>query len=155
MNIKNKIAAVFTLISIFAGVVNAAPANVEVDKNHVILAGYDAVAYFTENKPVEGSNQYTATHNNAIYHFSSKQNRDTFNANPTKYEPQYGGFCAYGASLGKKFEVNGKAFEVVDGKLYVNKNESVYEAWVEDKAENIDEANKQWEVIEHIEADKL
>ena len=66
-------------------------------------------------------------HNNAIYQFSSAKNRDAFNENPSKYEPQFGGFCAYGTALGKKFEVNGKAFEVVGGKLYVNKDENVYD----------------------------
>ena len=91
------------------------------------------VAYFTENAAVEGSAKYTAVHNDAIYYFSSKKNRKLFNKNPEKYVPQYGGFCAYGAALGKKLDVDGKAFEVVDGKLYVNKNLDVYETWVEDK----------------------
>jgi hypothetical protein len=108
----------------------------------VILAGHDAVAYFTENAAVEGKANSTAVHKE-FYRFSSATNRDTFKANPDKYAPQHGGFCAYGAALGKKFDIDGKAFEVVDGKLYVNKNLDVYETWVEDKADNINQADKQ------------
>lgn len=125
------------------------------DKNSVTLAGHDAVAYFTENKAVEGSAKFSAVHDGAIFYFSSAGNRDLFSANSDKYSPQYGGFCAYGTSLGKKFEVDGKAFEVVDGKLYVNKNLDVYEVWVEDKEENIVEANQQWPQIKAIAAEDL
>lgn len=133
----------------FAGV------DVETDENSVILAGHDAVSYFTESKAVEGSAAISAVHNGAIYHFSSTANRDVFNTNPEKYAPQFGGFCAYGASLGKKFDIDGKAFEVVDDKLYVNKNLIVYETWSENKAENITSAVKQWPNIQNVAADKL
>jgi len=155
MKIKNTITTLFALVSLFAGLAHAGAANVGVDQNDVTLAGYDAVAYFTENKAVEGSAEYTATYNNAIYRFSSEDNRNAFNENPAKYEPQFGGFCAYGAALGKKFDVNGKAFEIVDGKLYVNKSENVYETWLENKEENIVNAHTQWETIENVPAQDL
>lgn len=127
----------------------------ETDTNDVILAGHDAVAYFTEGRPVEGSPEYTATYNGAIYRFSSFTNRDLFSQNPAKYAPQYGGFCAYGMTFGKKFEINGKAFEIVDGKLYVNKNEDVYKAWKEDVPGHIVEANGQWPNVKNTRAEKL
>ncbi|WP_370979401.1 YHS domain-containing (seleno)protein [Agaribacterium sp. ZY112] len=133
----------------------SAGADTETDSNDVILAGHDAVAYFTENKPVLGSAEYTATYNDAIYRFSSAKNRDLFSANPTKYAPQYGGFCAYGTTFGKKFEIDGKAFEVVDGKLFVNKNVSVYEAWKKDVPTHISQANKEWPAIENVESSEL
>ena len=155
MNIRRSLSGLLTLVLLAAYQLSFAGADIETNNNGVILAGYDAVAYFSENAAVEGSSEFTAVHNNAIYYFSSAENRDTFKGNPSKYEPQYGGFCAYGAALGKKFSVNGKAFEIVDGKLYVNKNEDVYETWVEDKAENIDEADKQWPLIRDIAADDL
>ena len=125
------------------------------DKNDVTLAGHDVVAYFTEGKPVLGNPEYTAVHDGVIYRFSSKANRKKFSANPAKYAPQYGGFCAYGAALGKKLEVDGKAFEVVDGKLYVNKNLDVYETWVEDKQENIETADANWVTIKSVPAKDL
>lgn len=127
----------------------------ETDSNDVILAGHDAVAYFTQNKPVLGNQKYTAVHNDAIYRFSSAKNRDVFNTNPEKYAPAYGGYCAYGTTFGKKFEINGKAFEVVNGTLYVNKNEDVYKAWKEDVPKHLTEAEAQWPTIEFVEASKL
>lgn len=120
----------------------------ETDQNDVILAGHDAVAYFTENAAVVGSADYTVAHKGAIYRFSSAKNRDMFKSNPSKYEPAYGGFCAYGATFGKKFEIDGKAFEVVDGKLYVNKNIDVYKAWKEAVPKHIQEADAAWKTIE-------
>lgn len=127
----------------------------QTDSNDVILAGHDAVAYFTENKPVLGKAEYTAEHKGAIYRFSTQQNRDTFKANPEKYAPAYGGFCAYGATFGKKFDIDGKAFEVVDGKLYVNKNPDVYAAWKKAVPKYISEADVQWKKIKFVEQGKL
>lgn len=149
--IKSIIAA--TVLSFTA----QATAGVETSTNsdNVILAGHDAVAYFTENRAVLGSAEFTATHKDAVYRFSSAQNRDLFTANPNKYEPAYGGYCAYGASLGKKFSVNGKAFKVVNGKLYVNKNLSVYKTWVKDIPGNIKKADGHWKNIKSIPANQL
>lgn len=155
MKKTNLLARLVAVSAILFSSLGFAGNNSETDSNGVILAGYDAVAYFTENAAVEGKEKFTAVHNDAIFRFSSAANRDTFSANPSKYAPQFGGFCAYGAALGKKFEIDGKAFEVVAGKLYVNKNLDVYEVWVEDKFDNIDEANKQWTSIANIPAGDL
>ncbi|MFK7887541.1 MAG: YHS domain-containing (seleno)protein [Gammaproteobacteria bacterium] len=133
----------------FAGV------DTETDGNDVILAGHDAVAYFTQNKPVEGSADYTATYEGAIYRFASAANRDTFQANPAKYAPAYGGYCALGTSFGKKFEIDGKAFEIVDGQLFVNKNLKVYKTWKKDIPGNIVKADKQWPAIADVPAADL
>lgn len=135
--------------SLYAGI------SQDIDKNSITLAGHDPVAYFTENKAVLGSFKYTATHHGAIYRFSSASNRDIFNNNPHKYMPMFGGFCAYGASVGKKFSIDGKAFKIVDEKLYVNKNLEVYDIWVKDIPGNIKRANKQWKVIKDIPANEL
>lgn len=150
--------SITNLLAIFviAFSANASAGNdTDTDDNGVILAGHDAVAYFTQNKAIEGSAKYTAIYNDAIYRFSSAKNRDLFNSNPEKYAPQYGGFCAYGMTFGKKFEIDGKAFEIVNGKLFVNKNLSVYESWRKDIPTHITQANEQWPSVEHITADKL
>ena len=148
---RTMIAFLFTILStpLWAGV------DTGTDANDVILAGHDAVAYHTEGKAVPGSADFTAVYNDAIYRFSSEDNRDLFKGNPEKYEPAYGGFCAYGATLGKKFQVDGKAFQVVDGQLYVNKNLQVYEIWRKDIPGNLNKANEQWPNIVNIAADKL
>lgn len=155
MTLLNKIKATagIALLGFTIGV--QAGFDTETDKNDVILAGHDAVAYFTDNKAIEGSAKFSAVHNDAIYHFRSAENRDTFKANPTKYAPQYGGFCAYGLTFGKKFEIDGKAFKVVDGKLYVNKNLDVAKAWKENIPKHLNEANGYWPKVEHTSAAKL
>lgn len=133
----------------------AASPEISVDSNDVILNGYDAVAYFTENEAIKGSSKYTASYNGAIYQFSSKKHRNLFQTAPAKYAPVYGGYCAFGTALGKKFAVNGKAFEIVDGKLYVNKNLSVYKTWKKDIPSNIQKADNNWQTIETVPANKL
>ncbi|MEW8257095.1 MAG: YHS domain-containing (seleno)protein [Candidatus Thiodiazotropha taylori] len=148
---RSTFAYIFTILTtpLWAGV------DTGTDANDVILAGYDVVAYHTQGEAVEGTTMYTAVYNDAIYQFSSADNRELFNSNPEKYAPAYGGFCAYGATLGKKFQVDGKAFEVVDGKLYVNKNQQVYDIWRKDIPGNLNKADAQWPKIVDTPADAL
>jgi YHS domain-containing protein len=72
------------------------------DKNGMALKGYDPVAYFQDDKPVAGSAQYTATYQGSRFQFASAANRDRFVAQPERYAPQYGGFCAFGMAKGYK-----------------------------------------------------
>ena len=120
------------------------------DANDVILAGHDAVAYFTAGKPVLGSERFTAQHDGAVYRFASAANRDQFRANPEKYAPAYGGYCAYGTTLSKKFDVDGKAFRIVEGRLYVNKNLNVLKTWKKDIPGNIVKAEGKWPQISNV-----
>ncbi len=136
-------------VNVFAGV------DTSTDSDGVILAGYDTVAYHTENRAVKGNANITAEYNNATYQFASVENRNLFVANPAKYAPAYGGFCAFGTGLGKKFDVDGKAFQVVDGQLYVNKNLNVYKTWKKDISGNIKKSEAQWPKIKDIPANEL
>lgn len=146
---KSLIALSLLSTSVFAGVDTAT------NENGVILAGHDAVAYFTEGKPVLGSAEFTSVYNDAIYRFSSAEHRDMFNANPAKYAPAYGGHCAVGTSFGRKFEVDGKGFKIVDGVLYVNKNEQVHEYWNKDISGNISRATENWGTIEDLTVEQI
>ncbi|MGI9287789.1 MAG: YHS domain-containing (seleno)protein [Pseudomonadales bacterium] len=139
----------FSSLNLFAGV------DTGTDDNDVVLAGHDTVAYHTEGKPVLGKPDITAVYNGAIYRFSSTKNRNNFVANPAKYAPAYGGYCALGTSLGKKFQVDGKAFEVVDGQLYVNKNLKVYKSWKKDIPGNLKKSEANWPKIRDIAANEL
>jgi len=121
-----------------------------VGENDVAIHGYDPVAYFTQNKAVEGSAEYTATHDGAIYRFASKQNRDLFKSNTDKYAPQFGGYCAMGVALNKKLDVDPDAFHIADGKLYLNLNKAVQKKWYEDVPGNIKSANRIWSGIEEL-----
>ncbi len=98
----------------------------------VAINGYDTVAYFTNGKPVKGSDAFTQDWNGAKWKFASKAHLDLFKASPEKYAPQYGGYCAYGVSRGYLVSVEPEQFTVVDGKLYLNYDSSVQKKWTKD-----------------------
>lgn len=119
------------------------------------LRGYDAVAYHTESKAVEGDTNHAVHHGGLTYLFSTKANAKAFKADPAKYEPAYNGYCAFGVTKGKKFSTDPKAFKVVDGKLYMNLNARVQEAWVEDIPGYIAKADARWPEIVDTHPSKL
>jgi YHS domain-containing protein len=125
----------------------AADIDMNANGNDLAIQGYDPVAYFTNEKPTRGSSDFTATYKNAIYHFSSEENRDLFRASPAKYAPQFGGFCAFGVTKGRKFDTDPTAWRVVDGKLYLNLNKDVQKVWLEDVPGYITNANQTWPTI--------
>ena len=133
----------------------AADIDINADANDLAIKGYDPVAYFTDQQAKVGSSDYTSTYKGATYHFASKDNRDRFEANPTEYAPQYGGFCAFGVAMNKKFDTDPEAWKVVDGKLYLNLDKSVQKRWLEDTSGYIASADSNWSSIKLIEADKL
>ncbi|MBX9908390.1 MAG: YHS domain-containing protein [Beijerinckiaceae bacterium] len=106
--------------------------------------GYDVVSYFTEGKPVKGDARFAVSQSAATYRFSSQANLDTFKANPAKYEPAYGGFCAYGVSVGAKFDGDPTLWKIVDGKLYLNLDPGIQEEWSKDISGNIKKAEVNW-----------
>jgi YHS domain-containing protein len=122
----------------------AADIDISADVNDLAIQGYDPVAYFTAGKPTKGSTTYTATYKNAIYQFSSAKNRDLFKANPNSYAPQFGGFCAFGVTKGRKFNTDPTAWRVVDGKLYLNLNHDVQKDWLKDIPGYITVGNETW-----------
>ena len=111
------------------------------------INGYDPVSYFTEGKPVRGNNEYTYNWNNAVWHFSTKQNQQDFMSNPEKYAPQYGGYCAFGCSEGHKAPTDPDAWTIVDNKLYLNYDTSVKALWKKDIPGHIQKANSNWPKI--------
>jgi YHS domain-containing protein len=111
------------------------------------INGYDPVAYFTEGKPVKGSDEFTYKWKDATWYFSSKQNLDSFENDPEKFAPQYGGYCAYGCSNGRKVPTDPNAWTIVDGKLYLNKSLEIKEKWMKEQEERINQANKNWPAV--------
>ncbi|HIP79129.1 MAG TPA: YHS domain-containing protein [Kiloniellaceae bacterium] len=119
------------------------------------LHGYDPVAYFTEGGPRRGSDSLVHVHDGAAYRFASQANLDRFKQAPDRYAPQYGGFCAYGVSVGKKFDGDPTLWKIDDGKLYLNLNEQIYETFLQDVDGNIEKADRNWDDIEHVAAGAL
>lgn len=127
--------------------VNAAP-GFSTAGTPLALHGFDPVAFFTVGKPTAGDAKFSATHNGASYYFASQENLDKFKAEPAKYEPQYGGYCAYGVSVGKKFDGNPIFWTIDNGKLYLNLNDDIQKKFSADVAGALKNANAQWPKIQ-------
>lgn len=120
---------------------------VNVDKAGIALKGYDPVAYFTDNAPVKGQPQFSSMYNGATYYFATAEHKKTFDASPAKYEPQFGGFCAYGVSKGYTVKIEPDAFQVVDGRLLLQYDKSVRERFRQDTSGNLKRADSNWPTI--------
>ena len=111
------------------------------------VGGYDVVAYFTESKPVQGKSQYTFEYMNADWHFSNAENLVLFKAEPEKFAPQYGGYCAWAVSQGYTAKGNPRIWWIEDGKLYLNYDDEVRATWEKDIPGFIGLADKIWPAI--------
>lgn len=120
----------------------------------VAVHSYDVVSFFS-GQPMVGSDKFAIAHNGATYRFTSQANLDAFKAAPAKYEPAFGGYCAYGVVLGKKLDGDPRYWKVVNGKLYLNVNGDVQAKWSEDVSGNINKGNDSWTKIKSVAADKL
>lgn len=108
------------------------------------IGGYDPVAYFTQNTAVKGTGDFTADHDGATYQFASAEHRDMFTANPARYVPQYGGFCAYAVSRGYTAKIDPQAFSVVNDRLFLNYSKGVRSIWSKDVPGNITLGDQNW-----------
>ena len=100
--------------------------NFNTEKNGLAIKGYDPVAYFESNKAIEGKSSINLLVDGITYYFSTPQNKELFRANPSKYEPQYGGWCAYAmGATNEKVEIDPATFKIINGKLYL-----FYHTWV-------------------------
>jgi YHS domain-containing protein len=136
-------AALLALLVLLAGAARAG-AGEFYEREGVAIKGYDPVAYFTEGKPVAGSPEHTFVYKGSTFRFASPANRDAFAADPEKYAPQYGGFCAFGAAGGYKAKIEPDAFTIVDDKLYLNYNDGVQKQWRKDIAGFVAKADAKW-----------
>jgi len=117
---------------------------VNVDKNGVGLQGYDPVAFFTQNKPVKGHATIASRFNGVIYQFATVDDKKLFDENPAKYEPQFGGYCAYGVSRDKAVEIDIEAYQIVDGRLLMQYSKGIRDDFNEDTKGNLKLADKNW-----------
>ena len=114
---------------------------------NLAVEGYDPVAYFTENKAVKGSKDFEWEWGDANWRFSSEENLAAFKLDPEKYSPQYGGYCAYAVADGKTVGIDPEAFDIVDGKLYLNYSKKIQERWKGDRDNFISKADEVWPTL--------
>jgi YHS domain-containing protein len=114
------------------------------EREGAALDGHDPVAYFTAGSAVKGSPDLKAEYQGSSFHFASEANRDAFKADPARYAPQYGGFCAFGMARGYKAKTDPAAFTIVDGKLYLNYNTDVQARWSAEVPGYIAKADENW-----------
>jgi YHS domain-containing protein len=118
-----------------------------VDRSGVGIKGYDPVAYFTENKAVKGNAQFQSKADGVIYYFASAENKAAFDTNPAKYEPQFGGFCAWAVSRGYTASIDPNAFQIVNGRLLLQYSLNVRKDFSADTEGNLKKADANWPSI--------
>lgn len=108
------------------------------------INGTDPVGYFTTNGPVPGGNDVTVSYKGATWRFADQASADAFAANPGTYEPAFGGYCAYAASLGSLAPTSPDAWTIYEDRLYLNANLRAREIWLRDIPGNIAKAEANW-----------
>ena len=111
------------------------------------IKGYDPVAYFTQGGPAKGRSAHSHDWMGATWYFANAENRELFAAEPDKYAPQYGGYCAYAVSQGYTAKIDPDAWKIVDDKLYLNFSLKVQKIWEEDIPGYIAKADLNWPQI--------
>jgi YHS domain-containing protein len=146
LGVRMRVMAVLALFVImaFSCVKSSAVEPVNVTADGVAIKGYDPVAYFLEGRPVQGTREFEYTWMGAKWLFASAENRALFEADPEKYAPQYGGYCAYAVSQGKTADIEPEAWNIIGGKLYLNLNKEVQELWSKDPRGYIEKADRNW-----------
>ncbi len=139
--VKQRVIA-FSIFMILGLPVWAAAASPE--ESTVGVGGYDPVAYFKSGKAMKGNGWHVAYHQGVTYVFASKKNRKMFEADPGKYLPAYGGYCAYGVAVGQKFVADPEVWKIVEGSLYLNLDQDIQRKWNKDIPGYIQKADANW-----------
>lgn len=123
------------------------PVNTLGSPSGVAIGGHDPVAYFREGGPRKGSPEHVVMNGGATWHFASAANKALFLADPERYKPAYGGFCAYGTSRGYLVKIEPEAWSIVEGRLYLNYDLGVRETWSADTARYLARSEKNWPLL--------
>lgn len=115
-----------------------------VDQDGRAVLGHDVVAYWTDSKPVQGSARFQSRYRGATYLFASAEHKAAFDAEPAKYEPQFGGYCGYAASIDKLSPIDPAFWEILDGRLVLQHNQKAWDLWHEDLTGNLVKADANW-----------
>ena len=121
---------------------------------NVIIHDYDVVAYVVANKTVKGQASFAVYYNNAVYRFTTLENKDTFKKEPAKYAPGFGGYCPVAASMGDVEDIENDQFDVYQGKLYLFMNKKAKGMWDRDKTAILAKATTNWPCLTEEEGKK-
>lgn len=138
--------AVFALLAIPASATGN-PEFPNVDREGVILDGYDPVAFFTDGHPVKGLPAIHSSYRGAIYRFASLEHKRLFDAEPAKYEPQFGAWCAYAVSQGRTAPIQVETFSIVEGRLVLQHNAKAVGLWEKDPVGLLHLADLYWPAV--------
>ena len=114
------------------------------DDERVMLKGHDVVAYFTQGRHALGSNQLKSVYEGVTFRFSSAEHKALFDANPKKYQPEYGGYCANGIAYGIPWGGDADTWRMIDGRLFINGGPGSKAAFELDLKRNIERADRYW-----------
>lgn len=151
MNFKRLVIALL----MWFGLVASAHAAVDTSVSTTGVQGYDLVSYQTNKRPLKGNGHFVSIRDGVAYQFINEENKKLFDLDPDKYLPAYGGYCAYGVSVEKKFIGDPEVWRIVDGKLYLNLDMNIQKEWLKDVPGRIKTANVNWKKIRNTPADKL
>jgi len=115
--------------------------------SNLAIRGYDAVAYFTLGEPTKGNKEFEYEWKGAAWRFSNAQHLEQFKAEPEKYAPQYGGYCAWALAENKLAPIDPKQWTIVEDKLYLNYNLKIQNKWLKDRDNLITEGDKNWPAV--------
>ncbi len=132
---------------VFSAVAHATKPIYSGGRDRAAIRGYDVVAYFTQNEAIKGSKEHQLEYKGAKWFFSSQANMELFRADPERYEPQYGGYCAYAVAVNKKASIKPEYFTIHEDKLYLNFSKSVYKKWNKDVERYISDGDANWPEI--------
>lgn len=122
--------------------VNATP---DAEGNALMLKGFDVVSYFVDDKDAMGSPQFKSDYKGITFHFVSAAHKALFDKAPTKYLPEFGGYCANGIAYGIPWGGDGDTWKMIDGKLYIFGGHGSKDAFLLDEKTNLALANKYWQ----------
>ena len=120
------------------------PVNTLNSPDGLAIRGYDPVAYFRDGGPRPGKPEFSVNHGGATWRFASAEHKALFEADPQRYVPAYGGFCAYGTSRGYLVKIEPEAWSIVNGRLYLNYDLSVRKTWLAKTQSYIAKADTNW-----------
>jgi YHS domain-containing protein len=137
---------VFLAILMFSTVFTFAASKqlLNLDRGGLAIQGYDPVAFFTDQRPVKGNEQFQSNYNGAKYYFASMEHKAAFDKDPAKYEPQFGGYCAYGVSRGNRAPIKIEAWQIVNGRLLMQYDLDIKNNFNKDQQGSLQKADQNW-----------